>query len=293
MEAVLSGKWVREPLLHFLFLGLMLFGLFKVVSGGRGARSGGDHRIVVSAAMVDSIVQRHQSAWHRTPTPEELKGLIDTHVREEILYREGVAMGLERDDAVVRRRVLQKLDVITGEPAAQSAPTDAELGAYLEREAARYAHPPLIGFEQVLFDPVRHGARLEADLNAALSRLDAGAKPGALGDSSLLPATAADVSTDLLARDYGDDFARAVLALPVGGWQGPVRSGFGDHLVRVTSKTPGRPATLAEVRAAVERDWENERRLKAMEDHYRTLRESYEVVVDAGLAGGLKTADAN
>ena len=273
-------KLIREPLLHFLLIGLSLFLLYNAVSGGRG---GADRRIVVSDATVAAIVQRHQSTWQRPPTPSELKGLIDTHVREEMLYREGVAMGLDRDDSVIRRRVLQKLGVISEESAGQSAPGDADLDAYLKAHAPRYALPAVLSFDQVLFDPVKRGNRLEADLAAARARLNAGADAGALGEPSLLPASIVATAADRLARDFGDDFAQAVLALPIGGWQGPVPSGYGVHLVRVTAKTAGRATTLVEVRAAVERDWENDRRQQANADFERRLRKSYDVVIEAKL----------
>lgn len=282
LEGVLLSKLIREPLAHFMLIGLMLFFLFNVISGRQG---GADRRIVINHATVAAIVQRYQSMWQRPPTPAELNGLIETYVREEILYREGVAMGLDRDDPVVRRRVLQKLGVITEESAAQSAPSDADLEAYLKSHAARYASPTVIDFEQVMFDPVRHGVRLEADFEAAFARLTAGADPGTLGDSTLLPATAAAVPADLLARDYGDGFAKTVLALPVGIWQGPVRSGYGIHLVRVTRQTPGLPARLVEARDAVVRDWESDRRIRANEDYTQKLRASYDVVMEVDLQG--------
>ena len=262
-------SFIREPLLHFMVIGIALFGLFSVVSGHRG---GADHRIVVSDAAVAAIVQRHQSVWQRAPTPAELQGLIDSHVREEILYREGVALGLDRDDPVVRRRVMQKLELISEESTAQAAPSDADLDTYLTAHAERYALPAVIGFEQVVFDPVRRASRIEADVAAALARLRAGANPADVGDRSLLPTTASAIAGDQLARDFGDEFAAAVIALPVGDWQGPVRSGYGIHLVRVIDKTPGRPATMDDARAAVERDWGNERRIHANEEYYQSLR---------------------
>ena len=159
--AVSGHGWLRgllrEPLLHFLVLGLALFLLYNAISGSRG---GGDRRIVVNDATVATIVRLHQSTWKRTPTPAELKGLIDAHVRDEVLFREGAAMGLDRDDAVIRRRVQQKLVVIAEESDARAAPTDAELQAYLGKHADRYARPAIVGFDQVMFDPMRHGASL-------------------------------------------------------------------------------------------------------------------------------------
>jgi hypothetical protein len=276
----LFRKLVREPLLHFLLLGALLFVLYNAVSGWRG---GADRRIVITDATVAGLVQTFAGTWQRPPTAAELKALIDARIREEVLYREGVAMGLDRDDSVVRRRVLQKLDIISEESADVQPPSDAELSAWLTQHAARYAQPPVLDFEQVLFDPARHGAHLDADVAAALAQLRAGADPAKFGDHGLLPVETAASPLDVIARDFGDEFAQAVLALPVGQWQGPVRSGFGAHLVRVGKRVPGRPATLAEVRASVERDYESDRRERAREDYYQRLRRDYRVVIEAQL----------
>jgi len=276
----LIRKILREPLLHFLLLGALLFLLYNAVSGWRG---GADRRIVVTDATVAGLVQTFAGTWQRPPTAQELKGLIDTRIREEVLYREGVAMGLDRDDSVVRRRVLQKLDIISEESADAQPPSDAALSAWLAQHAERYAQPPVLDFEQVLFDPARHGARLDADLATALAQLRAGADPAKFGDHGLLPLQARASPLDVIGRDFGDEFAQALLTLPVGTWQGPVRSGFGAHLVRIERRVPGRPATLAEARASVERDYESDRRERAREDYYRRLRRDYRVVIEARL----------
>jgi hypothetical protein len=281
----LFRKLLREPLLHFLLLGLLLFLLFNVVSGRQG---GADRRIVITDAEVASLVQSFQGTWQRPPTLQELRGLIESRVREEVLYREGAALGLDRDDTVIRRRVLQKLDVISEESLSQEAPSDAVLGAWLQQHAASYAQPAVLDFEQVLFDPVRHGTKLQADVAAALARLRAGTDPAKIGDQSLLPTRATASPADMVARDFGEQFASALIAAPLGVWQGPVSSGYGVHLVRVDRRVPGHPATLAEVRAAVERDWESDRRHRAKEDYYRRLRRGYSVVIEAALPAAAK-----
>jgi hypothetical protein len=281
----LFRKLLREPLLHFLLLGLLLFLLYNVVSGRQG---GSDRRIVITDAEVASLVQTFQGTWQRPPTLQELRGLIDSRIREEVLYREGAALGLDRDDTVIRRRVLQKLDVISEESQSQQAPSDAVLGAWLQQHAARYAQPAVLDFEQVLFDPVRHGERLKSDVEAALARLRAGADPAKVGDASMLPTRSSGSPADMVARDFGEQFASALVAAPLGVWQGPVTSGYGVHLVRVSQRVPGHPATLADVRAAVERDWESDRRNRAKEDYYHRLRRGYSVVIEAALPAEAK-----
>lgn len=276
-------KILSEPLLHFLLLGAAFFVLYQLVAPKLSA----DHKIVVTDATVAMLAQRYQSVWMRPPTMEELQLLMDNYIREEILYREGLALGLDRNDPVIQRRVLQKLDVLTEESSSLSAPTDAELDAYLQANAERYALPSTLSFEQVLFDPIRHGAALQAQLDAALAKLTAGADPASLGDSTLLPARAVSMPLDQVARDYGDDFAAAVQDLQVGSWQGPVRSGFGVHIVRIDSKSPGQVPSLAAVRAAVERDWENARRSEGREVYYQDLLKGYEIQIEADLSSAV------
>jgi hypothetical protein len=273
-------RLLREPLVHFLVLGTALFVLYDALSGAKG---GSERRIVVNDATVAAIVRQHQAAWKRPPTPAELRGLVDAHVRDEVLYREGVALGLDRDDAVIRRRVQQKLGVVAEESMARSVPTEAELQDYLDKHAGRYVRPAVVGFEQVMFDPLKRRTSLRADLDNALARLTEGASPEAMGDSSMLPASIGTIPADLLAREYGDGFAAALMALPIGSWSGPIASGYGAHLVRVNHRTPGRTATLAEARAAVAGDWEGDRRAQASEAFYRNALKKYDVVIDVDL----------
>ena len=276
----LLRRLVREPLVHFLALGLLLFVAFDLVGGNRGVDS---RRIVIDDGVVADIYQRFVGVWQRPPTPDEMRVLLESYVQEEILYRDGVANGLLEDDPVIRRRVRQKVDVLAEETLRSEPPGEAELQAWLDAHAERYAEPPLLSFIQVLFDPTKHGARTEATITAAKARLAAGADPAALGDRTLLPATLAHVSPERVTRDFGEDFGQAIANLPVGGWEGPVRSGFGLHLVRVSARVPGRRATLANVRTAVERDWESDRRERAAAAYYRDLSKDFEVVIEADL----------
>lgn len=271
---------LREPLVHFIGLGLGLFLLYQAVAGGRG---GEERRVVVDEATVAGLVETFRARWQREPTPPELRGLVAAHVREEILHRQGVLLGLDRDDPVIRRRVVQKLEVIAEESAGGGAPGDDELEAHLREHAARFSQPAVVAFEQVLLDPARAAAGPDAE--AALARLRAGADPAGIGGASLLPPVVAPTPADVVARDFGADFAAALLALPVGEWRGPVASGFGAHLVRVTARMPGRTPALAEVRTAVERDWESERRVQARDAYYEVLRRDYAVVVEVPLPG--------
>jgi hypothetical protein len=274
-------RWLREPVLHFVLIGAVLFALY-----GRTAPPGGDGtRIVVTRALTEELARQHAARWGRPPTGQELAGLVEAHVRDEVLYREGVALGLDRDDPVIRRRVRQKLEVMTEEALAGEAPGDAELAAYLARHADRYARPGTVAFDQILFsgsqDPVR-AAREIAEARQALAR---GADPGTLGAPTLLPRRMDDAPVDLVARDFGAEFAARLATVPQGEWSGPVRSGYGLHLVRVTGRSPATTPPLDAVRDRVARDWESERRARTAEEGFARIRSRYEVVVEPLPAG--------
>jgi hypothetical protein len=273
-------KFLREPLLHFLLLGAALFAAYGWL------HPGGDtpRRIVVSAAQVETIVAQFQGTWQRPPTEAELRGLVDSWIRDEILYREGEALGLERGDPVVKRRVRQKYEVMSEESLVREPPSEADLARYLEQHADAFRQPPRVSFEQVLVVPSGSDANATSAVAAALAALVAGADPDRVGRPTMLPTGGQDVGLDLIARDFGESFAVELGALQPGSWRGPIKSGFGLHVVRVTARVPGALPPLAEVRSAVEREWESARRQDARETQLRGLRQRYEVVVDADLA---------
>ena len=272
----LLRKVFAEPLLHFFVIALGFFLLYRAAAPDDAAQ----RRISVTSSTIQSLTERFTATWQRAPTPAELRRLTEDYVKEEILYRQGVSMGLDLNDEVIKRRVLQKVQVISEEASASNPPTDTELEAYLKAHAEKYATLPRFTLEQVLFDPGQH-PDLDSDLAQALKKLKAGADPNELSDTSLVLSKLAEVTSERLARDFGKEFVEAIKKLPVGDWQGPVRSGVGVHLVRVKEKLAGHPARLGEVRAAVERDWERQRRERARDDYYENLRKTYTVEIEA------------
>ena len=265
---------LREPLLHFFVLGALLFALYTWLHGGIGSAP---DEIVVTRGQQQSLALQFQRTRLRTPSPQELRALIDSWVREEILYREGLAMRLEREDPIVRRRVVQKFEFIA-DGATPEAPTAAELQAWLDAHPDKYAIEARFTLQQIYFDPALRGDELEADVAAARRTLDSGKT--VVGDSTMLPATVSDAATSDVRRVFGDSFVDALQALPVGSWQGPVEFGFGLHLVRLADRTPARRATLEEARMAVERDLLHARTADASEAHYERLRQRYSVRIE-------------
>jgi PPIC-type PPIASE domain len=267
-------RLLREPLLHFFVLGAALFALYGWLNRGE---LNSPNEIFVSRGQVQSLQAQFERVWQRPATADELQRLVDNWVREEIFYREGLAMGLDRDDPVVRRRVGQKVEFLI-DGAAPPTPGDPDLQAWLEAHPANYQIEPMFSFQQVFFDPQRHGASLEREIAAARRALAEG-QPIA-GDSTLLPEAMQAAPLSDVQRAFGADFAAAMSDLPVGDWQGPVQSAFGLHFVRLGERVAGHQAVLEEVRARVERDLLNARAQQANETVYQRLRANYRVRVE-------------
>lgn len=269
------ARLLREPLVHFLGIGLGLFLLYALVSP---ADSGGE-RIVISRATLAELAAAHQRTWGRPPTPNELDTLVDARVEEEILYREGRAMGLDQEDSVIKRRVRQKYELIA-EEAAREAPSEADLAAYLAANRAAFRAPPVVSFTQILIATDGTAEAVAARAAVVNAALTAGADPAAAGLPTLLPRRIDAMPLDLVARDFGGPFAAALARLPTGQWVGPVVSGYGAHLVRLEARTPAADPALADVRAEVLREWENATRQKARAADLARLRARYEVVIE-------------
>lgn len=270
------ARWLREPMLHFLALGALLFVVYGWVNPDMLREPS---EIVVDQAQVEALANRFQRVWQRPPDHDELQGLIDAWVRDEILFREGVAIGMDRDDEVVRRRVVQKM-IFLNESLAAEVPTEAELQAWLDAHPDDYRMAPHYLLRQLYFDPLRHDDDLQHAIAGAMKALQR--NPDArLGDTTLLPAELVDASAEVVARTFGAKFADALPDLPDGRWAGPVESGFGLHLVRIDARVPERVPELAQVRGAVERDLLNARNRQANEAFQDALRSRYTVRIEA------------
>ncbi|UCD34132.1 MAG: peptidyl-prolyl cis-trans isomerase, partial [Nitrospiraceae bacterium] len=222
--------------------------------------------------------------WQRQPTEQELKGLVDNHVRDEISYREATAMGLDRDDPTIRRRMRLKLETLSEDIAAATSPTDQDLQTYLEQHPDSFLEEPQAAFRQIYLNPDRRGRSVEADARDMLVKVreeGAEAMSDRLGDSLLsVPNEINLLPRSEIARLFGEEFSRTVIDLNPGQWEGPVRSGYGLHLVFVTEQEPERLPELDEVRDQVEREWVFARKKEMQEAMYKKLLERYTVVIE-------------
>jgi len=273
-------KLLAEPMLHFLVIGIALFTAYRWMAPGPS----GGRRIVITQGVVDDLATQHVAARGREPSTTELNHLIESYVHDEILYREGLKLGLERDDIVVKRRVRQKIEMIAEEDASTRAPTDADLVAYLTANQARFVQPAILTFDQVFIGESRSGPGVVHVVTVTGEALQKGADPEQLGKPTLLPHRMTRTPADLVARDFGASFAAALEKVPVGEWVGPIDSSFGAHYVRVSDRTPAAAPQLVAVRDHVVREWENERRQRARNDAYTKMRGEYQVSIETKLA---------
>jgi hypothetical protein len=272
-------RLARDPLFHFAIIGAALFAANAWTAKPEAPKD----RIVISAGLVENIAQLHERTWKRPPSKDELTALVAARVREEVIYREALTLGLATDDVIVRRRLVQKYDFLTDGLSDAAAPSDGDLAAHLAANADEYRREPSYTFAQVF---VREGPGVEARAAAVLAELRAGADPDLAGDPVDLPRGAREADASRIDAAFGRDFAKGLGAAELGIWDGPVKSAYGLHLVKVAAKQPGRLPELAEVRAAVERDWRQAARKRSREALYEQLRARYDVVIELGAGGG-------
>jgi hypothetical protein len=273
-------RLLKEPLVHFLVLGALIFAGYGLLNRGGESAPG---RIVVTQGQLASMWEGFTRTWQRPPTREEWEGLIRDRVREEVYYREALALGLDKDDLIIRRRLRQKMEFVANDVAAQAEPGEAELAEFLAKHPDSFRVEPRFTFRQVYLNPAKHGKNLARDTAQLLVQLNqAGGNAGfaAMGDSFLLDNNFAAVPASEVAKQFGEKFAAKLGEVSPGQWQGPVESGYGVHVVFLAERTEGRLPPLEDVREAVRREWDNARRLEANEKFYQELLKRYTVTIE-------------
>jgi len=284
-------KIIREPLFHFLLLGAAIFAVYGLLTRHKTSKPG---EIVVTQGTFENLVTGFSRTWQRPPTEEELQGLVRDYIREEAAYREALALGLDRDDMIVRRRLRQKLEFLSDELATRTEPTDAELRSFLQTHTGLFQSEPLFSFRQIYFNPQLHGGNLHRDIARALGDLErAGTRANRadLGDPFLLERGFENVSLSDVKKTFGNQFASALAGLRLGVWQGPIDSGYGVHLVFVAQRSEGRLPVLDEVRDSVRREWLDAKRAEATDSFYHAILSRYKVKIE--LPEGKKVAQVH
>jgi len=275
-------RWLREPLLHFLLLGVALFGVYGYMHRGRlGVES--SRQIVVSLDELRQMDMYFESQWHRQPTPAEFQAMVEDKVREEVLYREALAMGLDKDDTIVKRRMAQKMQFLAEDVAAAHEPSTAELKAWFEKNSSKFALPSRYSFRHLYFSPDKRGKNAQDDAAKALTKIAGQPEDSKLAvsfaDPFMFQDYYGDRAPEALAKEFGPQFVVALEKLKPGSWQGPIESGYGWHLVYVDTVIPGRIPAFEEMEPDVKTAWLAEQKKQAWQKAYAEMRTKYTVLL--------------
>lgn len=271
-----AKKIIREPMLHFVLIGAGIFVLFGALNPEEETPP---NRILVTQEQIERFESAFARTWSRAPTPEERDLLISEHIRDEVFYREALNLGLDQGDSVIRRRLRQKMEFILEDVSAANQPLDEELQAFLDENPDKFQLEPKVAFQHVYLSPDKH-SDIETDAAEILAQLNAGEDASLLGDVLMLPANYVLEPVSIFDRAFGNGFSNGLLSAPQGTWSGPIRSGFGWHLVLVREKVPGRLPELEEVREKVTQEWRHMRKVALEEETYQTLLSGYDVVFE-------------
>ena len=283
---------LRKPAVHVVLLGLIVAAAVLLAKGPPVTDA--SRRVVITGA--DLLQQRaaFMRTWQREPTAEELRGALEQHIRQEVLYREALARGYDRDDLVVRRAMQQKMEFLAASQAMQEPPTEEEIEAFFALRQERYRLPAVLSFSQVYLSADQRGAGVEQAAIDLLARLRS-EEPGldalaSWGDAIMLDTAYFSQSERDVSAAFGEIFAEALVRLPVGEWQGPVSSGYGLHLVKVTEREDSRLPEWREVAGRVISDMEFEAKAAARDQLYQEIAQNYEVFLDNEVRDFLESA---
>ena len=277
---------LREPLMHFLLIGAALFLVFDQV----GDPVEIDNRIVVSQADLDILANDWLRRTGRPPSPQQVEQQLRQYIREQVLSREAVNLGLDRDDVIIRRRLAQKMQFLFDDLGQVPDPTDADLNVFMSKHVERFTLPATLSFRHIFLDPDSRGEAIQDQAKQLISRLqdsNAVVDTSELGDPILLPLQFDNQTRLQISNLLGDEFAEQVYRLPVSRWSGPVASGYGLHLVYVHSRAATRVQPLTEVRQSVVRQWRAAKQQELNDLFYQGIHQRYEIILDDDIAADL------
>ena len=277
-------RWLREPLLHFLLIGIALFAVYAYAHRGRGGIES-PRQIALTLDDLRQMDMYFESQWHRQPTPAEFQAMVEDRVREEVLYREALAMGLDKDDTIVKRRMAQKMQFLAEDVAAAHEPSTAELKAWFDKNSNKFALPSRYSFRHLYFSPDKRGKKAQEDATKTLGKIAGQPEDSklavSLADRFMFQDYYGDRAPEALAKEFGPQFVVALEKLKPGSWQGPIESGYGWHLVFVDTVIPGRIPAFEEMEPDVKTAWLGEQKATAWQKACAEMRAKYTVLLPA------------
>jgi hypothetical protein len=283
-------KVVKEPLLHFLVIGALVFFVFSLVN--KDEVNLDDKKIVVSAGDIERLSANWSKKWNRQPTEDELKGLVNSYIKEEVYYREALALGLDKDDTILRRRLMQKMEFLSNDLADLSNPDETALNEYFLKNKDKYELPTRISFTHIYFSLDKHSHRIFDAAAKVMIDISTTAIPvpraPERGDSFMFQYDFTLETPFEVARLFGQEFTEELFQTATGTWQGPIASGYGLHLVRISEKVDARMPELAAVIDKVHADYMFDQRQKTNKEIYERFKERYEIVIEIPVQSALK-----
>ena len=277
-SAVTRMRWLREPLVQFLIIGVALFLINGALNQGTN-QSGTSYEIALTIDDLRQLQSTFAAQWQRAPSPEEMRGLVESRVRQDVLYREALMLGLDKDDIIIKRRLAQKMQFLAEDVAGAHEPTTAELKVWYGKNSDRFALPSRFSLRHLYFSPDSRGQRAHDDAMNALAKIGGEAEgsktAAALADRFMFQDYYADRTTEKLEKEFGTQFASAIPKLRPRSWQGPVESGYGWHLVFVDSVVPGRIPVFEEVEPDVKTAWLADQKQHGWQKAYEQMRAKY------------------
>jgi len=269
-------KIFKEPIVIFILIGGLFFALNTWFAKKETPK---EKKIEISTSHIQQIGAQFSKTWMRQPTDEELKALINDHIRDEVYYQEAMAMGLDKNDAVIRRRMRQKLEMLLNDMAAARVPSDQVLTNFMNENKDKFRKEPVLSFQQIYLNPDKR-SDIKSDAISVLEDLKNGKKSEELGDATMLGYAFSEYTQSEITRQFGEKFTQQIIKLKPGDWQGPVFSGMGVHIVKIDVFTSGKMPQLSEIRDKVEREWMAETSKELKDEAYEELLKNYEVVFE-------------
>jgi len=264
-------KILKEPLIHFLLIGAFLFVIFQLVDD-----SSNDSQIIVDQYDINEISAKWELQIGGSPTKIELEGLVTSNIREEIYYREGMAMNLDHNDEIIRRRIAKKMEFLTEGVAESSKPTNENLEKYYKKNIKKYRTPDLFTFHHIYFSSdIRTDPKSDAE--DYLNKLIA---PANVGDPFPFSLEYTEVSSTKVSKIFGSDFSNALLKSKKLGWQGPIKSGFGYHVVNITDHQRGKYPPLVDIHNKVLTDYTYDLQVQLNNELFLEFKKKYTITYE-------------
>ena len=270
----------RKPLFHIFLFGFLL-ALTLLIAFGLPTSGDEARRIIIDDSDVAQLRAAWMRQWQREPTAQELRGLLEQHIREEVLYREALARGFDKDDMVVRRTMMRKMEFLGQSQAEALEPSDEEIQAYFALRQERYRQPGRVSFVHIYFNRDQRGEGAEQDAGQTLeelrrrnTKLD---ELSEFGDRFMLAPHYVGQTERQISSQFGENFARQVFALEPQVWQGPVESGYGLHLVYVYEREEAITPDWREIKPNILQDMRTDAEKAAKELFYSEILRNYRI----------------